>query len=242
MLPEPTHRLLETPSYSSNILQRNRLLANLSWATLVTQAGAGSGALTTVEHAYNSGKVIFTIPPADVYDRQYKGQVDCIRDGAICTFGPEDIIYEHDGEYPLKVRKTDIVDFRSGKRISDSPIFNGGKSKAKKSTQSNSTQSTETTKTKSTKTTKSKTTKSTKTTQPTTPPVPPKPVPPQPPQPSLDHNQTLVVEAIRAGHTNMDTIANVTKLRIADLFVAVSELEALGIISVSFGNECNLVV
>lgn len=71
---------------------RNRLIAGLSKAVLVVQAGVHSGSINTASHAISQGKDVYCIPPANIFNDIYKGQSVLLRDGAIPAFEPHDII------------------------------------------------------------------------------------------------------------------------------------------------------
>ena len=71
---------------------RNRLIAGLSKAVLVVQAGVHSGSINTASHAISQGKDVYCIPPANIFNEIYKGQSVLLRDGAIPAFEPHDII------------------------------------------------------------------------------------------------------------------------------------------------------
>jgi predicted Rossmann fold nucleotide-binding protein DprA/Smf involved in DNA uptake len=227
------------PAHFNN---RNRILANLSTATFVAEAGANSGALITANYAYRNGKTVFALPPNDVYNKAFEGQIDCIRNGAVCTFGYEDILYEYVGEYPLKVRRTDIIDFRSGKAITDSPIFKNVKGESveehnvKPEEDYTSATTTSTYNSNETSTTDTPTPIATTKVEPL-----PKPKEVESVQVPLDKNQALVVESIRNGCTCLDDIARVTSIEIPDLLEITTGLEIDGIIKSGFGNVYTLV-
>ncbi|MBR1555351.1 MAG: DNA-processing protein DprA, partial [Oscillospiraceae bacterium] len=90
------------PPYGSNFPVRNRILAGISHAVLVTEAGRESGCMITANLACEQGKDVFCIPPADIYDKRYSGQAILLRDGAFCTCGAEDIAHyiSHAGSAP----------------------------------------------------------------------------------------------------------------------------------------------
>ncbi len=74
---------------------RNRIMSGLAFATLVTEAAEGSGALITADHAIDQGRALFCIPPSDLFDKRYSGVIKYIRDGACCAFSAFDIMYEY---------------------------------------------------------------------------------------------------------------------------------------------------
>lgn len=78
---------------------RNRILAALSLGVLIVQASASSGSLSIAEFALNQGKDIFVIPPHDINDNAYKGNIRLFRDGAIPVFSELDILNEYKNNY-----------------------------------------------------------------------------------------------------------------------------------------------
>ena len=79
---------------------RNRILAGISIASLVLQAGAGSGAMSTAYITVDQGKEIYCIPPHNLYDPEYYGATELIRQGAHCIFDSSDIINTYAKNYP----------------------------------------------------------------------------------------------------------------------------------------------
>lgn len=81
-----------TTSHSSNFHKRNRILSGISNGTIVIQAGEKSGSLITANLSLEQGREVFCIPPADIYDKKYAGNIKFLRDGAVPVYGCEDII------------------------------------------------------------------------------------------------------------------------------------------------------
>ncbi len=75
-----------------NFRIRNRIIAGLSNAILVVQAGRKSGSLNTVSHGLEQGKDIYVIPPRDILSPDFAGQVLLLKDGAQPVYSPHDII------------------------------------------------------------------------------------------------------------------------------------------------------
>lgn len=73
---------------------RNRIIAGVSLGTAVIEAGIKSGSLITANHCNDQGKPLFVIPPGDITNVCYGGNVSLIRDGAIPLMGVSDIVYE----------------------------------------------------------------------------------------------------------------------------------------------------
>ncbi len=84
-----------TRPFPINFKQRNRIISGLSLGVLITQAGLKSGSLNTASHALSQGKDIFCVPPHDLYDDNYTGVVNLIRDGASPIFSYTDLIFEY---------------------------------------------------------------------------------------------------------------------------------------------------
>lgn len=70
---------------------RNRLIAALSQATVVVEAGIGSGSLITAKDAILMGKDVFALP-ANVGSSGAEGTNGLLRDGARLLLKPEDIL------------------------------------------------------------------------------------------------------------------------------------------------------
>ena len=83
---------------------RNRILSGISLGTLVLQAGAKSGSLSTASFALSQGRDIFCVPPHELFNSDYAGVIGLIRDGAIPVFESSDVINEYKGLYPHKLR------------------------------------------------------------------------------------------------------------------------------------------
>lgn len=86
-----SHFLPETPAYPSNFLDRNRLVAGISLATLVVQAAKRSGSLATARHAMEFGREVMACPGA-VGDQRFEGTNNLIKQGAACVTCVEDIL------------------------------------------------------------------------------------------------------------------------------------------------------
>ncbi len=91
-----------TPPYGSNFPVRNRILAGLSQAVLIIEAGKESGCMITADHACEQGKSVYCIPPADIYHPRYAGQIELLREGAFCLMGSEDLFAEKIFDQPAE--------------------------------------------------------------------------------------------------------------------------------------------
>lgn len=100
---------------------RNRILSGLSLGTVVIEASVKSGALITANLALSQGKDIFALAPHNLFDRRYGGNVELIRDGAVCLCGVRDIVYEYYENYGHKIANAqellmaELPEERSGK-------------------------------------------------------------------------------------------------------------------------------
>lgn len=78
---------------------RNRIISGLSRLVVIVQAGEGSGALITAEHAAEQGRTVMAVPgPVD--EAQCAGCHQLIRAGAGLCRGVEDILEEMEGISP----------------------------------------------------------------------------------------------------------------------------------------------
>jgi DNA processing protein len=80
-----------TPPDGSNFPPRNRIIAGLSIAAVIVEAGRRSGALITAEFAANQGREVFAVP-GKIFAPESKGTNRLIRDGAHPLLSPEDLM------------------------------------------------------------------------------------------------------------------------------------------------------
>ncbi len=116
-----------TPPNAYHFPVRNRILAGISEAALVLEAGAHSGSLITANLACEQGKQVFCVPPADLFDARYSGVASFLRDGAYPVFNYLDILYTYYLRYPHKLTMYDEED---ATRTQDSLIFDEAKPEA----------------------------------------------------------------------------------------------------------------
>ena len=80
-----------TPTYPHNFLQRNRIIAGVSLGTLVVEAPAKSGALSTAQHSLDANRTVYAVP-GNITSVLSKGTNDLIKQGAFCATHPQDIL------------------------------------------------------------------------------------------------------------------------------------------------------
>ncbi|MDE6500697.1 MAG: DNA-processing protein DprA [Ruminococcus sp.] len=71
--------------------KRNRILVALSDTTLVFEASGKSGSLSIAEEAVRQNKKLLCLPPADIFDSRYAGNIRLLRDNAKPLYSIEDI-------------------------------------------------------------------------------------------------------------------------------------------------------
>ncbi len=76
-----------------NFPRRNRIIAALSTGVVVVEAGRGSGALITVDHALDVGRDVYAVP-GDVESEGARGVNALLRDGARALVDPYDLLEE----------------------------------------------------------------------------------------------------------------------------------------------------
>lgn len=84
-----------TEQSKAYIPQRNRLLSGLSACTIVTEAPLHSGVVHTVNHTIEQGKEVFCLPPADIYDDHFAGNLQFLQDGAIPVYRVREILFPY---------------------------------------------------------------------------------------------------------------------------------------------------
>ncbi|NPA57854.1 MAG: DNA-protecting protein DprA [Aquificae bacterium] len=73
--------------------QRNRVIAGLSYGTVITEAGEKSGALITARYSNEYGRVVFSVP-TNINNPYGRGSNLLLKEGAVPLVSPEDI-FEH---------------------------------------------------------------------------------------------------------------------------------------------------
>lgn len=102
-----------TQPYPPNFLQRNRILAGLSMGVAVIEAGEKSGSLNSAAHAVSQNKPVFAVPPCDLFDARYKGNIRLIREGAVPLMGARDIF----GEYSIDPKHIIVANERTAAQL-----------------------------------------------------------------------------------------------------------------------------
>ena len=103
-----------------NFHNRNRILSGIGLGTLVLQAGRKSGTLSTSSFALSQGRDIFCIPPHELYNDDYAGVINLIRDGAIPVFDAKDVLNEYYSIYAHKLNpEADVLKHRIGGLLSE---------------------------------------------------------------------------------------------------------------------------
>ncbi|MEW6567544.1 MAG: DNA-processing protein DprA [Chloroflexota bacterium] len=82
---------LGTAPEAGNFPPRNRLIAGLSLAVVIVEAGEGSGALITADFAAEQGREVFAVP-GSIYSRASRGTNELLRAGARPLVSPEDVL------------------------------------------------------------------------------------------------------------------------------------------------------
>lgn len=83
--------LPSTPASKHTFPRRNRLVAGLSLATVVTEAALQSGSLITARLAAEQGKQVFAVP-SSIDNKNAEGCHHLIREGAILIYHPDQIL------------------------------------------------------------------------------------------------------------------------------------------------------
>ena len=81
---------------------RNRLIAAMCMATVVVQAGVKSGSLITARLARQYGRDVYGVP-GGIYNKDFQGVNELIRDGAGVVTGVSDILENYAGRFKDKI-------------------------------------------------------------------------------------------------------------------------------------------
>ena len=119
--------------------RRDAVMAGVSHATLVIEAGEKSGSLVTAECAKNQGKTVFAVPPRDIISGSFSGNAALIRSGAVSVFDFSDIasVLENkskSADFAEKLRNSAnfAADKKEREKISEQPAASKKSSKRRK--------------------------------------------------------------------------------------------------------------
>lgn len=120
--------------------RRDEVMAGISHAALVIEAGEKSGSLVTAECAKNQGKAVFAVPPRDIISGNFSGNAALIRSGAVSAFDYSDIAKvlektSKSAEFAEKLKNPAnfAVDKKVSEQISEQPTASEKTRKRKKS-------------------------------------------------------------------------------------------------------------
>lgn len=94
---------------------RNRIISGLSQATVVVEAGIGSGSLITAKEAILQGRDVFAIP-ANVGSKGADGTNGLLRDGARMALSTEDVLAPYEYTYAESLK---LEAFKASKALTD---------------------------------------------------------------------------------------------------------------------------
>ncbi len=98
---------LYVPRAKASFHLRNRIIAALSHAVVVVEAGEKSGTLITAHKALEYGREVFALV-GDAYSMQYKGCNELISDGALPLSSPKELL-SHFGEFTVDFGRINSV-------------------------------------------------------------------------------------------------------------------------------------
>lgn len=96
---------LGTPPLGRQFPARNRIIAGMCRAVVVTEAAERSGSLITADFALEEGRDVFAVP-GSIWSPMSRGTHKLIRNGAICCTGAEDILSEYGWGAPAEEEKS----------------------------------------------------------------------------------------------------------------------------------------
>lgn len=119
--------------------RRDAVMAGVSHATLVIEAGEKSGSLVTAECAKQQGKTVFAVPPRDIISGSFSGNAALIRSGAVSVFDFSDIASalenkSKSADFAEKLRNSAnfAADKKEREKISEQPAASKKSSKRRK--------------------------------------------------------------------------------------------------------------
>ena len=84
---------LGMPANQGTFPARNRIIAGISMAVLITEAAEDSGSLITAQHAVEQGKKVFAVP-GPITSQMSKGTLKLLKQGAVLVSSVDDILTE----------------------------------------------------------------------------------------------------------------------------------------------------
>lgn len=96
-----------TPPYASHFPARNRIVAGITYATLVIQAALRSGSLITARLAMESNREVLAVP-GPITDPASEGTNMLIRDGATPILNATDILSIFEGKRTLATQQQNV--------------------------------------------------------------------------------------------------------------------------------------
>ena len=94
--------------------RRNRIMSGMTLGTLVIEAGEGSGAMHTVQHALEQGREVFCVP-GSIFSPKSKMTNLLIQQGAKLVLTHEDVLQELNlSSVPQQLAMTSVIDLPEG--------------------------------------------------------------------------------------------------------------------------------
>lgn len=110
--------LPQTPANRHTFPRRNRLVAGLSIATIVTEAALKSGSLITARLTSEQGKQVFAIP-SHIDNHNAEGCHHLIREGATLIYHPNQVLEDIRQQLPVIPRSTEVNPVATGHSKND---------------------------------------------------------------------------------------------------------------------------
>lgn len=101
----------------ANFPKRNRILSGIAQATAVIEAAYGSGSLLTAECAADQGRCVLCVPPADLFDKRYRGVFSLLRNGALPLLSSNDVLAIYFDGYGERLRLAQTAAYPTAKAV-----------------------------------------------------------------------------------------------------------------------------